>query len=334
MQEKLLSIVIPTFNIEQYIVKNIESFKQVKENYYSLFELIIVNDGSTDSTLEVIEQLSSENQLPLRVITKENGGHGSTINVGIQEAQGKYFKVIDGDDWINVSAFESFLDKLEKIDADLIITNYTEQHVYKNESILITFNDKFIEDSVVNGIPNFRIPMHCVTYQTSILKENNICLSEKTFYVDTEYTLLPLKFVKNYVYFNLDVYQYFLGRPDQSMNINVMKQKSDHHLKVTKRILDFYIEIGQDKALEQSVRESLNYLINKQIQIFILNLQVDEIYDLFAYAEKRNYLWKYDKNKKTTNLLFMNYKYHRVFDFLLNPLVRKQKKEWSELSAY
>ena len=89
MQEKLLSIVIPTFNIEQYIVKNIESFKQVKENYYSLFELIIVNDGSTDSTLEVIEQLSSENQLPLRVITKENGGHGSTINVGIQEAQGK-----------------------------------------------------------------------------------------------------------------------------------------------------------------------------------------------------------------------------------------------------
>ena len=144
MQEKLLSIVIPTFNIEQYIVKNIESFKQVKENYYSLFELIIVNDGSTDSTLEVIEQLLSENQLPLRVITKENGGHGSTINVGIQEAQGKYFKVIDGDDWINVSAFESFLDKLEKIDADLIITNYTEQHVYKNESILITFNDKFI----------------------------------------------------------------------------------------------------------------------------------------------------------------------------------------------
>lgn len=334
MQEKLLSIVIPTFNIEQYIVKNIESFKQVKENYYSLFELIIVNDGSTDSTLEVIEQLSSENQLPLRVITKENGGHGSTINVGIQEAQGKYFKVIDGDDWINVSAFESFLDKLEKIDADLIITNYTEQHVYKNESILITFNDKFIEDSVVNGIPNFRIPMHCVTYQTSILKENNIYLSEKTFYVDTEYTLLPLKFVKNYVYFNLDVYQYFLGRPDQSMNINVMKQKSDHHLKVTKRILDFYSEIIQDKALEPSVRESLNYLINKQIQLFVLKLQVDEIYDLFTYAEKRNYLWKYDKNKKTTNLLYINYKCHRVFDFLLNPLVRKQKEEWSELSAY
>ena len=51
MQEKLLSIVIPTFNIEQYIVKNIESFKQIKENYYSLFELIIVNYGSTDSTL-------------------------------------------------------------------------------------------------------------------------------------------------------------------------------------------------------------------------------------------------------------------------------------------
>ena len=118
------------------------------------------------------------------------------------------------------------------------------------------------------------------------------------------------------------------------MNINVMKQKSNHHLKVTKRILDFYSEIIPDNALAQSVRESLNYLINKQIQLFVLKLEVDEIYDLFAYAEKRKYLWKYDKNKKTTNLLYINYKCHRVFDFLLNPLVKKQKEEWSELSAY
>ena len=57
MQNKLLSIVIPVFNIEQYITKCIESFEKVNEKYYSLFELIIVNDGSTDSSLQVIEEM-------------------------------------------------------------------------------------------------------------------------------------------------------------------------------------------------------------------------------------------------------------------------------------
>lgn len=334
MQNKLLSIVIPVFNIEQYITKCIESFEKVNEKYYSLFELIIVNDGSTDSSLQVIEEMLEGSSLTVRIISKENGGHGSTINVGITEAKGKYFKVIDGDDWINIGEFEQFLEKIAHVDVDMIITNYSEQHIYNNEVLPISFKGKIQENVVLTGLPAKRIPMHSLTYRTSILKNNNIQISEKTFYVDTEYTLLPLKYVENYIYFNFDLYQYFLGRPDQSMNINIMKQKSDHHLRVTKRVLDFYLEIFEENPIKQIVRESLDYLVNKQIQLLIMNMQVDEIYELLSYADKRNYQWRYDKNKKTISLVAINYKLSRLLDFILNPLLRKQQKEWSESSAY
>lgn len=225
MQDKLLTIVVPTYNISEYIEKCINSFLEVNEKYYKDFEVIVVNDGSTDNSVQVVENLIIDSNLDLRIISKENGGHGSTINVGITEAKGKYFKVIDGDDWIDISSFETLLEKLKIIDVDMVISNYIEQHVYNNSKKTIDFVKRIVPNVIVEGLPDRRIPMHALTYKTSILKNNEIRLSEKTFYVDTEYTLLPIKYVRNYVYYDLDIYQYFLGRPDQSMHINIMKQK-------------------------------------------------------------------------------------------------------------
>ena len=334
MQDKLLTIVVPTYNISEYIEKCINSFLEVNEKYYKDFEVIVVNDGSIDNSVQVVENLIIDSNLDLRIISKENGGHGSTINVGITEAKGKYFKVIDGDDWINISSFETLLEKLKTIDVDMVISNYTEQHVYNNSKKIIGFVEKITPDVIVEGLPDRRIPMHALTYKTSILKNNDIRLSEKTFYVDTEYTLLPIKNVKNYIYYDLDIYQYFLGRPDQSMHINIMKQKSDHHYRVTKRILELYKEIRVDKIQENIVREALVYLINKQCQLAIMNNNLEEMYELFDYANKCDFTWKYDKDKKVTSLISLNYRMKRIFDCFVSSLVKKKQKEWSEIDAY
>lgn len=334
MQHKLLSIVIPVFNIEQYIAKCIESFEKVNEKYYSLFELIIVNDGSTDSSLQVIEKILEESSLKARIISKENGGHGSTINVGIKEAKGKYFKVIDGDDWVDVQSFETFLENLSKIDVDMIITNYTEQHIYNQTKKEISFSDKLEQDKVYHGIPFRRIPMHAVTFKTAILKENNIQISEKIFYVDMEYTLLPLRYVNSYIYFNLNIYQYFLGRPDQSMNLNIMRQKSNHHDRVTKRILEYYKFIHLDDKLEPVVKVAVNYLINKQCQLHILNDNIEEIYQLFDYASQCQFKWEYDPFRKTTSFIYINYRCNRMFDLILSPIIKRQRKKWSIINGY
>ena len=334
MKDKLLTIVVPTYNISEYIEKCINSFLEVNEKYYKDFEVIVVNDGSTDNSVQVVENLIINSNMDLRIISKENGGHGSTINVGIAEAKGKYFKVIDGDDWIDISSFETLLEKLKTIDVDMVISNYTEQHVYNNSKKTIDFVGRIVTDVIVEGLPDRRIPMHALTYKTSILKNNDIRLSEKTFYVDTEYTLLPIKNVKNYIYYDLDIYQYFLGRPDQSMHINIMKQKSDHHYRVTKRILELYKEIHVDKIQENIVREALVYLINKQCQLAIMNNNLEEMYELFDYANKCDFTWKYDKDKKVTSLISLNYRMKRIFDCFVSSLVKKKQKEWSEIDAY
>ena len=334
MQDKLLTIVVPTYNISEYIEKCINSFLEVNEKYYKDFEVIVVNDGSIDNSVQVVENLIIDSNLDLRIISKENGGHGSTINVGIIEAKGKYFKVIDGDDWIDISSFETLLEKLKTIDVDMVISNYTEQHVYNNSKKTIDFVEGIVPGVIVEGLPDRRIPMHALTYKTSILKNNEIRLSEKTFYVDTEYTLLPRKYVKNYVYYDLDIYQYFLGRPDQSMHINIMKQKSDHHYRVTKRILELYKEIHTDKIQENIVREALIYLINKQCQLAIMNDKLEEMYELFDYANKCGFTWKYDKEKKVTSLISLNYRMKRIFDCFVSSLAKKKQKEWSEIDAY
>lgn len=334
MQDKLLTIVVPTYNISEYIEKCINSFLEVNEKYYKDFEVIVVNDGSTDNSVQVVENLIIDSNLDLRIISKENGGHGSTINVGITEAKGKYFKVIDGDDWIDISSFETLLEKLKIIDVDMVISNYIEQHVYNNSKKTIDFVKRIVPNVIVEGLPDRRITMHALTYKTSILKNNEIRLSEKTFYVDTEYILLPIKYVRNYVYYDLDIYQYFLGRPDQSMHINIMKQKSDHHYRVTKRILELYKEIHTDKIQENIVREALIYLINKQCQLAIMNDKLEEMYELFDYADKCGFRWKYDKEKKVTSLISLNYRMKRIFDCFVNLLVKKKQKEWSEIDAY
>ena len=107
--EIILTIAVPTYNIENYISRCIQSFISVNPIYYNDFELLIINDGSKDNSVGVVEELIKESNLNIRIINKENGGHGSAVNRGISEAKGKYFKVIDGDDWINKHDFEEFL---------------------------------------------------------------------------------------------------------------------------------------------------------------------------------------------------------------------------------
>ncbi|SNI81190.1 glycosyltransferase family 2 protein [Streptococcus pneumoniae] len=253
MQECLLTIVMPSYNIQDYISRGIESFQQVHPDYKQKFEVLIVNDGSTDDTAKVAEEaLRKDSFLNGRIITKENGGHGSTINRGIQEAKGKFFKVIDGDDWVIPSEFEKFLDTLSVAGVDMVLTDFTEQHVYNNTTVRNDFIEKYEVGEEYSGIPERRIPMHSVTYRTSILVDNRIRLSEKTFYVDIQYTLFPLEYVHSFGYWNYDVYQYYIGRPEQSMNIESMKRNVRHHLIVTNSVLGFFFKNFRGSCFKES----------------------------------------------------------------------------------
>ena len=114
---KLLSIAVPCYNSQDYMRNCVDSLLKGGE----LVEILIVNDGSKDNTVAVAQQYVDKYPDSVRIIDKENGGHGSTINAGIREATGKYFKVVDGDDWVDSVALQNLLDFLKDHDADLII---------------------------------------------------------------------------------------------------------------------------------------------------------------------------------------------------------------------
>ena len=105
MNEKILTVTIPSYNVEAYLEDCLESF--VNSEVMDDIEVLIVNDGSSDNTAKIAQRYVDKYENTFRLINKENGGHGSTINTGVREAKGKYFKVVDGDDWVDTRSFIS-----------------------------------------------------------------------------------------------------------------------------------------------------------------------------------------------------------------------------------
>ena len=103
MDEKILTVTIPSYNVEAYLEDCLESF--VNSEVMDDIEVLIVNDGSSDNTVKIAQRYVDKYENTFRLINKENGGHGSTINTGVREAKGKYFKVVDGDDWVDTRSF-------------------------------------------------------------------------------------------------------------------------------------------------------------------------------------------------------------------------------------
>ena len=123
---KLISFVIPCFNSESYMEHAINSILVAKDD----IELIIVNDGSKDGTLKIARKYEKKYPKVVKVIDKENGGHGSGVNAGLASATGKYFKVVDSDDWVDEKSLKEVIKTLKKIDVDMLIVNY----VYEKEN--------------------------------------------------------------------------------------------------------------------------------------------------------------------------------------------------------
>ena len=120
--EKLLTITVPTYNVEKYLAQCLDSF--VLEEDRELLEVLIVNDGSTDTSADIAKTYVERYPDVFTLINKENGGHGSTINAGIKAATGKYFKVVDSDDWVDKAAMKNLMECLKKSDSDLVYSNY------------------------------------------------------------------------------------------------------------------------------------------------------------------------------------------------------------------
>lgn len=235
---KTLSISIAAYNVSEYLPQTLDSIMQARNS--SMVEAIVVNDGSTDSTLEVAK--SYEQQYPgvVRVIDKANGNYGSTVNATIAEARGKYFRLLDGDDWFDTAGFDSYLEFLTRCDADMVVTRgylYFESdgHMEEFERPSLPAGVIRLKDSAITA----PVPMHIATYKTECLRAANLHLTEGCPYTDTQYNVQPLTQVNTVARCDDAVYAYRIGRSGQSISIDSWNRNIDKATKVTFDLLTF-----------------------------------------------------------------------------------------------
>lgn len=250
MNDPLLTITVPAYNMEPYLDRCLRSV--CRTHLSGAVEILVVNDGSTDGSLALARNYEAEFPAMVRVIDKPNGGHGSAINKGIEEARGKYFRVLDADDWYDTDNLDAFIGLLSGTDADMLLSPYTEVCTESGETV-----QKGIFHGIVKGrVYRFDetdltktadyIPMHTVTYKTSLLQEGDIRLQEHTFYVDCEYCLYPLPLVRTILFTDLDIYRYYIGRGGQSVSDAGRRKHIDSHLRVVRALIAFYAEHKKD----------------------------------------------------------------------------------------
>lgn len=214
-------------------------------------EIILVNDGSQDDTGRIADELAAENPSIVRAVHQKNGGHGAAVNTGLSYAKGVYFKVLDSDDWMDREALLKVLDVLRGFvqdghGVDMLLANYVYEKPSLHKHKAIRYDGVFPENQVFtwSDVKRFKtsqnILMHSVIYRTKLLRDCKLELPKHTFYVDNIFVYNPLPFVKTMYYLNVDLYRYFIGREDQSVNEKVMIGRIDQQLKVNKLMIDAY----------------------------------------------------------------------------------------------
>lgn len=335
MQDKLLSIVIPAYNAEEYLLETIPTILDSKN--IDLIDVMIVNDGSIDNTEQLANSFVEQFPQSVRVINKVNGGHGSAVNTGINYAVGKYFKIVDADDWVDTNNLDLLIEYLKNTNVDEILTPYYQVFVNEEDKLETEYNEfKKVQENQIYAADSFfnltkqTVGMHTITIKTEILKNNGIELSEKMFYVDMEFITKILPFVKNMVYLNYPVYKYRLGTSGQSVSIESYIKNRMMHKQVILNLVEFYTNTEMSNVKKRVFQKLLFNLIRMQCIIYF-NIEntiesKNELINFETELKKINSDVLKDKNLKMIMLRKSNYHLFNLMKWYYNR--RKNEKNY------
>ncbi|MQM72002.1 MAG: glycosyltransferase family 2 protein [Eubacteriaceae bacterium] len=267
---KILTVSIAAYNCERYIENTLESF--ANQNYNDTLEVFIIDDGGTDKTLEISQKYADKYPEIFIPIHKANAGWGSTLNYGIRNASGKYFKQLDGDDKFLKENIAEFLKVLNNCNEDLIYTPFVFYDEIKKK---ITEIKKAGEDVPRNTtlvledyLSTLYIAMHNCTFKTEVLRNNKINITEKCFYTDIEFVLKGCVASQTVRVLDIPIYWYRISREGQSMSYSGIQKHYLEHQKVTYNLLEYFTNNIQNGEKRKFVESKLLYLIENQYSIY------------------------------------------------------------------
>lgn len=278
MDKKVLTVSIAAYNVEAYLEKTLSSLI-CSESIMKKIEVLVIDDGSIDNTAKIAQKYVNDYPDTFVLIRKENGGHGSTLNTSVVQAHGKYFKMLDGDDWYETLEFEKLVLELENRDTDIVLCPY--ERVYVQNGSVEEVNRHSIEmgkDYCVSELNDSLLEIihaHEMTVKTELLQKHGFNVAERCAFTDDEYVFNAIMYAKTYVRLPYSVYRYQVGMEGQTVSETGRKK---HWLDAKKVVVDML-------SLLRSRKEEISVLFQKQYLYQFIKHTADFQCDNFYYAD-------------------------------------------------
>lgn len=313
--------------MEDYLQRCLDSLIIKDDELMSKLDVIVVNDGSKDQTSEIAHMYADRFPRSIRVIDKENGHYGSCVNSAIPVAYGKYFRILDADDWFDTEALKLFIRKLQYIDTDCVCTNCID--VIDDKEHYIRISDLPYETEIELNNANHSVKyihLHHISYRTKLLQHMGYRQTEGICYTDEEFSYYPLIECKSIYLIDLPLYHYFIGRPGQSVDKEVSRRNKHHFFIVTKRMIETTINPKTANAVSFDIRwGKIKFLMEHEIlpnYVLFRKMNKDEsgqLLEMLRTVKSENHA-VYNLLTSATVRGIPVYKIWMLFPRLVNPL--------------
>lgn len=260
MNNKILTIIVPTYNMERYLDKCLMSLVVTESDLFQKLEILVIIDGATDCSSQIAHSYQDRFPDVFVTIDKENGNYGSCINKGLEIATGKYVKVLDADDSFDTSNFEDYLRFLNSVEVDMVITPYTIVDETGKEKSRETYdlpvNTLLTWEQLTPAFKKKSLQMHAVTYKRQNLIDIHYRQTEGISYTDQEWIFTPLTAVNTAIAYPITIYKYLVGRQGQTINSEVFKRSLSHNELCCRRIVKDYKSFD---SFESAKQEFIDY---------------------------------------------------------------------------
>lgn len=270
--EKILSIIIPTYNMAALLPRCLDSL--TASGVLDDLDILVVNDGSTDSSRAVAYSYAERYPQSIKVVDKKNGNYGSTINAALPLAVGEYVKVLDSDDWFDSQGLAKYVAELKSLEqeVDVSVTHFlmiheggrTETVKYQNYGREpYTYGKVYNLDKVLgDGFIRYFL-MHSLTYRTQLLRDHGYRQTEGISYTDIQWSSYPFFWAGSIVFHDLVVYRYNMDREGQTMDPAVIRKSLPQLERMTMDLMDFYRKADMSDLSEARVGFLRQYFKNR-----------------------------------------------------------------------
>lgn len=278
MSEKVLTVIVPSYNMEKYLPKCLGSLIVAPE-WMEKLEVLVVNDGSKDRTSEIAHEFAAKWPRTFKVIDKENGHYGSCVNAALPVATGVYVKILDADDRFvtaNIAPMLEFLEKeftKGKYAADLVLSDYA----------LVRDAGPIPRSYAWCGCDDFNISrldyssghdvwMHAVTYRRGLFENFQYKQIEGITHTDIQWIHTPMAYVENVAYCPVTLYEYDDMREGNTSSADAFYRTFLDIISVIKRLLVEYPELVRGRTLSQKayIWNHLKYRVRRVYDVYVL----------------------------------------------------------------